>query len=447
MGKILIVDDEKMIRIVLSKVLSKAGYEIFEAENGKEALEKYEQYKPDLVLLDFQLPGMNGLEVLEELKEDNESLIVIMLTAYGNIKNAVHAMKLGAYDYLAKPFDNEEIVLVIQKAFQTMNLGKEVKFLKEKLNEKNIFKTIIGESPEMKKVLEQVRLVAKTDVTVLIEGETGTGKELVAKLIHQDSLRKNNPFIAVDCGAIPDTLFESELFGFEKGAFTGAVRSQIGKFEQANNGTLFLDEINNLPFNMQAKLLRVIEEKSMNKLGGRNDIKINVRIIVASNCNIIENVKKGNFRSDLYYRLNEFKIDIPTVADRKDDIPLLASYFLNQANKKFSKTINGFAPNVLRILLRYSWPGNIRELKNVINRAVILATEDYITLDELMLGEISSNVRYKGNTTLVDATHEAEIDTIKKALKKANGNKAETAKILGISRRNLYRKLNKFDLL
>lgn len=447
MGKILIVDDEKMIRIVLSKVLSKAGYEIFEAENGKEALEKYEQYKPDLVLLDFQLPGMNGLEVLEELKEDNESLIVIMLTAYGNIKNAVHAMKLGAYDYLAKPFDNEEIVLVIQKAFQTMNLGKEVKFLKEKLNEKNIFKTIIGESPEMKKVLEQVRLVAKTDVTVLIEGETGTGKELVAKLIHQDSLRKNNPFIAVDCGAIPDTLFESELFGFEKGAFTGAVRSQIGKFEQANNGTLFLDEINNLPFNMQAKLLRVIEEKSMNKLGGRNDIKINVRIIVASNCNIIENVKKGNFRSDLYYRLNEFKIDIPTVADRKDDIPLLASYFLNQANKKFSKTINGFAPNVLRVLLRYSWPGNIRELKNVINRAVILATEDYITLDELMLGEISSNVRYKGNTTLVDATHEAEIDTIKKALKKANGNKAETAKILGISRRNLYRKLNKFDLL
>lgn len=447
MGKILIVDDEKMIRIVLSKVLSKAGYEIFEAENGKEALEKYEQYKPDLVLLDFQLPGMNGLEVLEELKEDNESLIVIMLTAYGNIKNAVHAMKLGAYDYLAKPFDNEEIVLVIQKAFQTMNLGKEVKFLKEKLNEKNIFKTIIGESPEMKKVLEQVRLVAKTDVTVLIEGETGTGKELVAKLIHQDSLRKNNPFIAVDCGAIPDTLFESELFGFEKGAFTGAVRSQIGKFEQANNGTLFLDEINNLPFNMQAKLLRVIEEKSMNKLGGRNDIKINVRIIVASNCNIIENIKKGNFRSDLYYRLNEFKIDIPTVADRKDDIPLLASYFLNQANKKFNKTINGFAPNVLRVLLRYSWPGNIRELKNVINRAVILATEDYITLDELMLGEISSNVRYKGNTTLVDATHEAEIDTIKKALKKANGNKAETAKILGISRRNLYRKLNKFDLL
>jgi two-component system response regulator AtoC len=447
MGKILIVDDEKMIRIVLSKVLSKAGYEIFEAENGKEALEKYEQYKPDLVLLDFQLPGMDGLEVLEELKEDNESLIVIMLTAYGNIKNAVHAMKLGAYDYLAKPFDNEEIVLVIQKAFQTMNLGKEVKFLKEKLNEKNIFKTIIGESPEMKKVLEQVRLVAKTDVTVLIEGETGTGKELVAKLIHQDSLRKNNPFIAVDCGAIPDTLFESELFGFEKGAFTGAVRSQIGKFEQANNGTLFLDEINNLPFNMQAKLLRVIEEKSMNKLGGRNDIKINVRIIVASNCNIIENVKKGNFRSDLYYRLNEFKIDIPTVADRKDDIPLLASYFLNQANKQFSKTINGFAPNVLRVLLRYSWPGNIRELKNVINRAVILATEDHITLDELMLGEISSNVRYKGNTTLVDATHEAEIDTIKKALKKANGNKAETAKILGISRRNLYRKLNKFDLL
>ncbi len=447
MGKILIVDDEKMIRIVLSKVLSKAGYEIFEAENGKEALEKYEQYKPDLVLLDFQLPGMNGLEVLEELKEDNDSLIVIMLTAYGNIKNAVHAMKLGAYDYLAKPFDNEEIVLVIQKAFQTMNLGKEVKFLKEKLNEKNIFKTIIGESPEMKKVLEQVRLVAKTDVTVLIEGETGTGKELIAKLIHQDSLRKNDPFIAVDCGAIPDTLFESELFGFEKGAFTGAVRSQVGKFEQANNGTLFLDEINNLPLNMQAKLLRVIEEKSMNKLGGRNDIKINVRIIVASNCNIIEHVKKGNFRSDLYYRLNEFKIDIPTVAERKDDIPLLASYFLNQANEKFNKTINGFAPNVLRILLRYSWPGNIRELKNVINRAVILATEDYITLDELMLGEISSNVRYKGNTTLVDATHEAEIDTIKKALKKANGNKAETAKILGISRRNLYRKLNKFDLL
>ena len=447
MGKILIVDDEKMIRIVLSKVLSRAGYEIFEAENGKEALEKYEQYKPDLVLLDFQLPGMNGLEVLEELKEDNDSLIVIMLTAYGNIKNAVHAMKLGAYDYLAKPFDNEEIVLVIQKAFQTMNLGKEVKFLKEKLNEKNIFKTIIGESPEMKKVLEQVRLVAKTDVTVLIEGETGTGKELIAKLIHQDSLRKNDPFIAVDCGAIPDTLFESELFGFEKGAFTGAVRSQIGKFERANNGTFFLDEINNLPLNMQAKLLRVIEEKSMSKLGGRNDIKINVRIIVASNCNIIEHVKKGDFRSDLYYRLNEFKIDIPTVAERKDDIPLLASYFLNQANEKFNKTINGFTPNVLKILLRYSWPGNIRELKNVINRAVILATEDHITLDDLMLGEMLSNVRSKNNITLVDATHEAEIGTIKKALKKADGNKAEAAKILGISRRNLYRKLNKFDLL
>ena len=450
MEKILIVDDEKNMRLILNKILSKEGYEIYRAENGNQALKEVKKSSPDLVLLDLKLPDINGIEVLEKIKQHDNSIIVIILTAYGDIKNAVEAMKLGAYDYLKKPFDNEEMILVIKKALDNLRLSREVKLLRDRLDEKISIKEMMGESVPIRKVLKMVEMVAPTNMTVFLEGKTGTGKELISRLIHQKSNRRNKPFIAVDCGAIPESLFESELFGYEKGAFTGAVSTHIGKFEQANKGTLFLDEINNLPLNLQSKFLRAIEEKTIQRLGCKGDIQIDVRIIVASNINIIEEVNKKTFRDDLFYRLNEFKIDIPTLEERRDDIPTLSNYFLKEANLEMKKNILGISKDAMSALISYNWLGNVRELKNVIKRAVLLSHNGYITKDNLILLSSNSvsqkeewNVKnlIKDGKTLDKMIEKFEIEIIIEILKETNGNKTKAAKMLGLSRYTLYRKL------
>ena len=450
MEKILIVDDEKNMRLILNKILSKEGYEIYQAENGNQALKEVKKSSPDLVLLDLKLPDINGIEVLEKIKQHDNSIIVIILTAYGDIKNAVEAMKLGAYDYLKKPFDNEEMILVIKKALDNLRLSREVKLLRDRLDEKISIKEMMGESVPIRKVLKMVEMVAPTNMTVFLEGKTGTGKELISRLIHQKSNRRNKPFIAVDCGAIPESLFESELFGYEKGAFTGAVSTHIGKFEQANKGTLFLDEINNLPLNLQSKFLRAIEEKTIQRLGGKGAIQIDVRIIVASNINIIEEVNKKTFRDDLFYRLNEFKIDIPTLKERKDDIPTLSNYFLKEANLEMKKNILGISKDAMSALISYNWLGNVRELKNVIKRAVLLSHNGYITKDNLILlssNSVSGREEWnfknliKDGKTLDKMIEKFEIEIIIEILKETNGNKTKAAKMLGLSRYTLYRKL------
>ena len=459
MEKILIVDDETNIRFILSKILKKDGFEIYQAENGKQALEEIKKLSPELVLLDLKLPDINGIEVLEKIKRHDNSIIVIMLTAYGEIKNAVEAMKLGAYDYLKKPFDNEEMVLVIEKALENLRLSREVKLLRDRLDEKISIKEMMGESAQIRKVVKFVEQVASTDMSVFLEGKTGTGKELIARMIHQKSHRKDGPFIVVDCGAIPESLFESELFGHEKGAFTGAISTLIGKFEQANSGTLFIDEINNLPLNLQPKFLRAIENNKIQRLGSKRIIQIDIRIVVASNKNIFNEVEKGEFRDDLFYRLNEFQIDIPLLYQRKDDIPTIANYFLRNACTEMKKSILGFSAEAMNYLIEYKWPGNVRELKNVVKRAVLLAQDDYIKKEHLILlafdkkGDsskiISPNIEEqfdKTNTSLKSILDKVEIDVLKQALKKSNGKKAKAAKMLGLSRYSFYRKLKDLDL-
>jgi DNA-binding NtrC family response regulator len=459
MEKILIVDDEKNMRLILNRILSKAGYEIYQAENGKQALREVKKFSPDLVLLDLKLPDINGINVLKKIKQLNNSIIVIILTGYGDIKNAVQAMKLGAYDYLNKPFDNEEMILVIKKALDNLRLSREVKLLRDRLDKKISIKEMMGESAPIRKILKLVESVASVNISVFLEGETGTGKELIARMIHQKSPGKDGPFIAVDCGAIPESLFESELFGYEKGAFTDAVSTHIGKFEQANKGTLFLDEINNLPINLQPKFLRAIQEREIHRLGGNKPIKIKARIIVASNHNIVEDIKNGKFRNDLFYRLNEFKIDIPTLEERKDDIPTLANYFLREANAEIKKDIKGFSTEAMNSLIGYKWPGNVREFKNVVKRAVLLAQDDYIKKEHLIFIPIENNAQNSENLQIFDEEQsnntgiplqemlkKAEADIIKQVLQKTNGKKTKAAEMLGISRYTLYRKLKVLGL-
>jgi len=358
--KILIVDDDRDIRFSLSHILKETGYDVIDARDGREALKILRGNCPDLVLLDMRLPGMDGIEILEKAKKIDKDLIVIMLTAYSDVKDTVKAMRLGAYDYITKPFDNEELILIIKKALSTQDLSREVKNLRRKLGEKLAIEEVMGESPQIKQVLKQVEIIAPKNMTVIIQGESGTGKEIITQLIHQKSLRKDKPFVAIDCGAIPETLIESELFGYEKGAFTGADDRKEGKFEQSNNGTLFLDEITNLTDAMQMKLLRVIQERNLQRLGGKRDIRIDIRILAATNTKLYEVVQAGKFREDLFHRLNEFHIYLPPLCERKEDIPFLTKRFLDEANQEYNKTVKKVSGEAMKILLNYRWPGNVR---------------------------------------------------------------------------------------
>jgi DNA-binding NtrC family response regulator len=395
---------------------------------------------------------MDGMKILEEIKKHDRNIIVIMLTAFGDVKGAVNAMRLGAFDYITKPFDNEELLIIIKKALETQNLTKEVESLRKQLDEKNIIDEAVGQSPEFSQVLKQVQIIAPTNMTVMIQGESGTGKEVICKMIHKLSLRKNQPLVAIDCGAIPDTLVESELFGHEKGAFTGADATKQGKFEQAHGGTLFLDELTNLTESNQMKLLRVLEERKVQKIGGKKIINVDVRIIAASNVKLHDSVQEGKFRSDLYYRLNEFHINLPLLKERKEDIPVLAKHFLEQANKELSKNIKGFSAEAAKMLLGYHWPGNVRELKNVVKRAVLLCVSDRISTEELGLESFSltsSNITASGNDasgSLEDATKQVEKELILKALEQTGGNKIKAAKLLQMNRKTLYRKIKNLGI-
>ena len=455
MEKILIVDDDKDIQVVLSEIIKTEGYEAIVAGDGKEALKGIRAHAPDLVLLDLKLPGMDGMEVLEESKKIDRDIVVIMLTGHGGIQSTVQAMRLGAFDYLAKPFAYEEIVLTIKKALQARYLTRETKSLWNSDKRIDITK-IVGESSQIKQVVSQVEMVAPTNMTVIIQGESGTGKELVARMIHQKSLRHNKPFIAVDCGAIPENLVESELFGYEKGAFTGADAKKEGKFESANGGTLFLDETTNLPLSLQTKLLRVIQERKIHRLGSAKELKIDIRIIAATNTVLSDEVEEERFREDLYHRLNEFSIKLPALRERKEDIPILAEHFLKEANLEFNKKIEGIPSKVMESLLAYSWSGNVRELKNEVKKAVLLTGSNYIREFNLPVDTVfnpggnyfSENIN--GGTSFQETIkiniRMLEKEIIGKALIQAKYNKTKTARILKIDRMTLYSKIKALGL-
>lgn len=462
---ILIIDDEVELCQSLSEMLKEEedGYKVSVANSGKKGLEKIKEEVPDLVLLDIKMPEMDGIETLEKIKAIDEDVLVIMLTAYQTVETAVKAMKLGTYDYISKPFNYEELKIIIKRALQTRDLSREVISLRHQLRDKFSFRNIIGRSDKMKEVLYKIEKVAPTNTTVLIRGESGTGKELVAKTIYQYSPRKDKPFIAVDCAGLPETLIESELFGHTKGAFTGAIAKKIGKFELAQRGTLFLDEIGNLPVNIQVKLLRALQEREINRIGDKYPIKIDTRIIIATNTNLEEAMKRGTFREDLYYRINVFSIFLPSLREQKEDIPLLALHFLNQFNPILGKKVKDISERSIQLLVDYSWPGNVRELQNIIQQAIIMA-EDIILPEHLPFYIKENKVGVDFVSTLVEKekigstkdfslkkivnqlSQETERRIILEVLKRTNWNKAEAARLLKINYKTLYLKIKEYGL-
>jgi two-component system response regulator HydG len=377
--RILVVDDEISHRKMIEAVLAKEGYEIDQADNGQAAIDAIEKRFYDLVIMDIRMPRVGGIDALKEIKQISPAIPIIIMTAYASVGSAVDALKSGAYDYLTKPLDIEELKLLVAKALRHQQLEQENIFLKERLNDRFDFSNIIGRSPSMIRLFETVALVAPTEATVLIVGESGTGKELIANAIHQNSPRKDSPFIKVNCAALPETLLESELFGHEKGAFTGAIARKQGRFQLAHNSSIFLDEIAEMAPATQAKILRVLQEREFEPVGGTQTIKVNTRIIAATNKTLEEEIREGRFREDLYYRLNVVTVDVPPLRHRREDIPLLADFFLKPYAKKNRRVINGFTPRATDLLMRYDWPGNVRELENVIERAVIMARGEMIT--------------------------------------------------------------------
>ena len=382
---VLIIDDEADMCDMLSHVLNQAGFITYAAHDGNTGLEIFNEKLPSVVILDLRMPGMNGMDVLKQIKHTGSETPVIIISAHGEIKSAVEAIKHGAYNYFNKPFNNEEVVLTVEKALEERAMRQEIRMLKTQLSFAMPLYEQMGNSAEIAKVNESVACVAPTNFTVVIYGETGSGKELIAQSIHNRSPRCDKPFVVVDCGSIPETLIESELFGFEKGAFTGADQKKAGQFEIASGGTLFLDEIGNLPKSMQGKLLRVLQERRIRRLGSNKEIDVDVRVVVAGNERLEYLVESGHFRMDLYQRLDEFCIEIPPLRQRKDDIVFLCKRFLDITNKELNKNVRGITKETLEMLLTYNWPGNVRELKNVIRRAVLLANNNVIEPNHLLI--------------------------------------------------------------
>lgn len=454
-SKILVADDEKKICNILTKILSEEGYKVKAVTSGEEAVNIVDEFQPELILMDQNMPGISGIEAMEQIKEKRPQSTVIVITAYGSIPLAVDAMKKGAYDYISKPFDNDELLLVIQRAIERNRLTEEIAELKKQLQEKFSFRNIIGVSPKMRQVFEKMARVCDTNATVLIQGETGTGKELVASAIHYGSSRKSKPFVAVNCGAIPVNLLESEFFGHEKGAFTDAKDKKCGKFEQADGGTLFLDEIGELPMDAQVKLLRVLDEQRITRIGGSETIPVDVRVITATNRNLQEEVNKGTFRSDLFYRLNIFTILLPPLRERKEDIPLLVEYFIDKYNRQLNKKVSTISRFAVNCLENYEWHGNVRDLENAVQSAMILAKENVISLDDLPMRlrgypEVTEDIKInqKGlEETVKDMTHKIEKEIILKALQKCDNSKTNTAEYLKVSRKTLFNKMKQYNLL
>lgn len=447
--KILIVDDEHLIRWSFSKKLESWGHSAETASNGKETITLIKNLNPDLVLLDLNLPDINGLQLLREIKSLSPSIPVIIITAYGTIEQAVQAIRDGAYDFITKPVHYENLRNTIKNALEITTLKEEISFYREKEKKESSFERIVGESKALKNAIELALKGAKSEVSViLLLGESGTGKELFARFIHYNSNRANGPFVAINCSAIPDNLLESELFGHERGAFTDAKTQKKGLFEIADGGTIFLDEIGEMPLLLQSKILRVFEESSIRRIGGVQDIKVDVRIISASNQDLERLSEEGRFRRDLYYRLNVFPIFLPPLRERKEDIIPLTKHFIEIYNLKFRKNIKGVSKETEELLLKYNWYGNVRELRNVIERAMILETSEVLTPANLYL-PISKTYFSKSEiiSRLVDSgvkLEEMEKIMIEEALRKCNGNQRQAAKILGIGRDALRYKKKKF---
>ncbi|MBM4306595.1 MAG: sigma-54-dependent Fis family transcriptional regulator [Deltaproteobacteria bacterium] len=451
---ILIVDDDDVLRETLSDVLKKAEYEVHSVGSGGETLSVLKRNIIDLILLDMKLPDVDGLELLKKIKEFDTEILVIIMTAYSDVQNAVSAMKSGAYHYINKPFDLEELRLLIEKGLETTSLINEVRRLHRQHKEENQKNEIYGNTPQIQYVRELIGMISKTNKTsVLIQGESGTGKELAANAIHYNSKRALKPLMKINCSAIPDSLLESELFGYEKGAFTDAKTTKKGLFELADGGTVFLDEIGDMKPFLQSKILRVIENQSFMRVGGEREIKVDVRIIAATNRDLEVLVKEGLFRKDLYYRLKVMVVEMPPLREREEDILLLSSLFVEEINREYSKNINGLTDDAKKIMVQYSWPGNVRELKNVIERAMILAEQAHITPKQLPF-ELRQSEGYFSKPTDTNRLEFSEImplETMEQVylanvLKKMDKNKSKASKILGISRATLRAKIKKYHL-
>jgi nitrogen regulation protein NR(I) len=459
MDKILVVDDEKGVCYSFKKILGRHGYTVVTAGNGIEAVELAGKESPSLVVMDVSMPKMDGLETLQRLKSLYPDLIIIMMTAHSTSERAITAMKYGAYDYLTKPFDNNELISLVEKAIMDKKMSTPVTF-EETADDKG--ERLIGKSPAMLDIFKKIGQVAESDVTVLLRGETGTGKELIARAIYHHSKRVNKPFLPVNCAAIPENLLESELFGHEKGAFTGADNKRVGKFEQCSSGTMFLDEIGDMPLSIQAKWLRVLQDGCFQRLGGKELIKTDVRIITATNKNLEALRDEAEFRDDLYWRLNVVSINIPPLRERKEDIEPLVLYFIRKFSREFGKDVKGASPDLLNAFKEYHWPGNVRELQSIIQRGMILCQKDSLSLDdcewppsegvsdvrvqdiEKMLSDTACELLKRGGANIYkEAVSIFESLLVKRALEMNNNNQVMTARFLGISRNTLREKINR----
>ncbi|HEY3198588.1 MAG TPA: sigma-54 dependent transcriptional regulator [Nitrospirales bacterium] len=449
-GHILVVDDEKSQRDILTVILEGEGYTVEPSSNVSQALTLYRNHPVDLVLTDLSMPERDGLALLDDLMKLDSEALIVLITAHGTVGSAVEAMKKGAFDYLEKPLDREELLITVARAFEKLHLVKENRQLRQQLHDKYKIGHILGHHPTMDEVFRIIRKVAPSQTTVLITGESGTGKELVARALHAESSRKDRPFRALNCAAIPEALIESELFGYEKGSFTGAQGRHIGLFEAVHEGTLFLDEIGDLSLPLQAKLLRVLQEREIRRIGGRDDIKVDVRVVAATNRKLAAAIKQGTFREDLFYRLNVVSVHLPPLRDRPTDIPELIEHFLKKYGTSAGKTIKGVTAPALRLLIEYPWPGNVRELESVVERAVLLCENDRIDVEDF-----PPELRLR--PTLLDRTEfelpnegfsleEFERQLLEKAMARSNGVIAKAAKMLGLSYKTMQYRLEKFQL-
>lgn len=451
--RVLVVDDEAATRRLMEQTLKKQGYEILTASNGDEGLKKVMDESPDIVLLDIQLPGMDGISVLQKIREINKDSIVIMATAMDDLKVAVNAMRLGAYDYISKPFHIDDLNLTVNKAMETSRLRREVSTLKEERSRELGIEKIIGVSAHVQEMLAMVKKISASEAsTVLIQGESGTGKELIAKALHYESNRRDKPFMAINCSAVPENLLESELMGHEKGAFTDAKTMRKGLFELADGGTVFLDEIGDMPLQMQTKLLRILEERSFRRVGGTKDIEVDVRIISATNKDLAKGVEDGSFRKDLYYRLQVIPLYLKSLRERKDDIVPLVNYFIAYFNKKFHKDVKKISPDAEKLIIEYAWPGNVRELKNVVERVMLLGDGDILTIEHLPVEMTTRAQEPAGAFTFKlppegIAIEEVERELLKQALDLTSYNQTKAAKKLGVGVDALRYRMKKFGFL
>ncbi len=457
--RILVVDDEEHFRFSVKRALVKKGYEIYEATDGEQALKQIKKINFDLALVDIRMPRMDGFILMKHIKQIRPYLTVIVITAYGSSRVVHKAIEMGAYDYFNKPVDLNEIRIVVDRALEKRRLEQEIVNLRAQMEYTFDYTEIIGRSASMQKVFKMLDKIVDKDVTVMITGASGTGKELVARAIHKNSHRRDKPFIRINCVAIPETLLESELFGFEKGAFTGAEKQTIGKFEMAQGGTLFLDEIGDMPLKTQAKLLRVLQEREIERIGGKESIHVDIRVLAATNQDLEHKVEEGTFRKDLFFRLNVIHLEVPSLVERREDIPLLAEYFIKLYRHKLGHHVEGISPEAIEILKHYHWPGNIRELENIIQRGVVLSTGKLITADVLpsyikekrMSSGSDSVLEYDLEQPFHDQMNQVieyyEKKYLQKILEQMSGTKEEIARKIGISRKNLYNKLSKYGMM